>query len=186
MEIIDYNKWVHDTHFQKKFDIQCSKYYHISYANIVRKNMEYEDYTQHMLLILFRSWKYYTGEIQADTFTDRVVKRETIRLYKKYSNFKNKVNTLENNIEIDKECETQTGIFDIPHHDEHEEIHELIDYIITGVKENDKDICKLYLLGYSIRDIEKFTDYTYRQIQWRVKKVYNDIFKKRYQEYYGI
>lgn len=183
---MSFEEWLQDKKYQKSFDIQCFKYFNSSFAYMIRKDMTLEDFKQHMYLKIYKYWHNYNGEVQCDTYTSRVIKCETIRENKRLCNNHNKVMFRDDDWELDS-LNSKNEKKELPYHDEEKKlINEAIEYIIEGVKEPDRDICKLYLMGVSMKDIEKFTDYTWKQIRDRCKVKYKTVFRKRYEEFYGL
>lgn len=184
--MITFDEWLQDKKYQKSFKYQCFSYYNSSFAYQIRKDMELEDFKQHMYLKIYKYWHNYTGEVQADTYTNHVIKVETIRENKRLGNNHNKALFLDNNCELDR-LDSNGNKIELPCEDKERTLtNEAIDFITEGVKEQDRDICKLYLMGVSMKDIEKFTDFTWKQIRDRCKVKYSHVFKKRYEEFYGL
>ena len=68
--------------------------------------------------------------------------------------------------------------------DEYLNDEDVIEYIASGTN-NKKDyiIIKMYLLGYSMREIANHLNMSWRMVQYRLKDKYNDMMKQRFYEY---
>ena len=64
------------------------------------------------------------------------------------------------------------------------EDEDVIEYISKGTtNKEDYIIIKMYLLGYSMREIARHLNMSWRMIQYRLKNKYTDMMKQRFYEY---
>ena len=85
---------------------------------------------------------------------------------------------------IDKEVEEGETPIILKYEDEYLNDEDVIEYISSGAN-NKKDyiIIKMYLLGYSMREIASHLNMSWRMVQYRLKNKYDGMMKQRFYEY---
>lgn len=160
-------------------------YYNDSYAYL-RRHMELDDFTHELYIYILR----YKHMLTNDTplaLAKWIAKKKASRISSSLTTDKRLCNNIDSNISInnytpsDSECSLAEVLEDKPH--SFFEESEAIEYSLKYVPSCDRDICKLHLLGYKQKDILNFCDYTPRQLQYRLQKMYRPLMQRGYKEY---
>lgn len=165
-------------------EISINKLYYSNRGYFLKKYMEIDEFRNEVYLRLLKYWKFdeYNGAL--NTYLGTIAESTMLHIYQNMDRNNRKLNYDDTLERFDKEINEGESPIIIKHEDSFIREQEAIEYIAKGVNnKEDYIIIKLYLLGYSMTDIAKHLNTTWRMVQYRVKNKYNDMMKERFNEY---
>lgn len=179
-----FENYVMNKEYMNFFEITCRQFYYGELGSVIRKDMDFGDYKQEMLMHLCKTWTNYNPKYSPNTYAKIVIRSKTIRTSELLLLDKRRIHVTDGCYQLDGEEESMRD--SIPDNEvEKVNEEELIEYILSKIPECDRDVCRLYLYGYQYKQIMKFCDYTRRQLQHRFTNKYKSIFQQAYHEYMG-
>lgn len=165
-------------------EISISKLYYSNRGYFIRKNMELDEFKNECYLRLIKYWNFKNFNGALNTYLSKVVESTMLHIYQNMDRDNRKLNYDDTIDRFDKEVgEGETPII-VKYEDDYLRDEEAIEYIAKGTdNKEDYIIIKLYLLGYSMKDIANHLNVTWRMIQYRVKNKYDNMMKQRFYEY---
>lgn len=180
--MITFEDFLNNKDYVKRFEIVCRQEYNSEKAYCIRKNMTIEDFQQNMYLKLLDKWSLYNDKYSVNTFTGTVIRNQTKNMVRDLNNEKNAIHSINEKMYVELDNDTDDNNFQIKDTNTHFDFYEAIEVILEHIPPQDRDICRMYLEGIPINQLQKFTDYS-RKVLYNKMNKYKKIFQYGYYEY---
>lgn len=166
---------------------ECKKVYYSENNWVVKNNYEFDDFVNEVNIYIIKYWETRDKSYDVRYWVHLIVGSVMKDLYK--STRTDKRGEL-------SDCNLYRLDSVINEHNEHDNItvelksknyfdlHEYIKFTLNMIDNKiDKNICELYLLGYTTIKISEMVNLTPRQVRYKINNKYNKLFQESYLEY---
>lgn len=181
------NKLYNNENFMEHLLKECEKSYY-KYDNwVVRTNYEFDEFVNEVNVYIIKYWNDRDKDYSIEYWIHLIVDSTMKDLYKGLKTYKRgelnddsiyRIDSVINENSEDKNISleiTSKSNFDI---------HKYIQYVCSMIPNMiDKQICELYLLGYTTIKISEIVGLSARQVRYKINNKYNKIFQDSYFEY---
>lgn len=148
---------------------------------LVRQYMELEDFRQELYMYIIRYGNILCND-KPIGLAKWIVKKKALRISENLTRDKNRANNISSNESLDNpDSEVSNTLLSSAYTDFDE--GRAIEHILQYIPPHDRDICRLFLMGYKQKEILNFCDYTPRQLQYRLRVIYKPLFIQGLEDY---
>lgn len=166
---------------------ECKKSYYNNVNWLVRTNYEFDDFVNEVNIYIIKYWNVRDKDYSIEYWLHLIVDSTMKDLYKGLKTYKRgelndgsiyRIDSAINENSEDKNISleiTAKSNFDI---------HKYIQYVCNMIPNIlDKQICELYLLGYTTIKISEIVGLSARQVRYKINNKYTKLFQNAYFEY---
>ena len=181
-----WNEFLNDEKYSEERANHIQYVKNLYYSNtgyFLRKSMEEDDFINEVYIMIIQYWNFDNFNQSLRTYLQRVTNNTLRLIYRNMDLDKNRINYDDSLERIDKETEEDEPEVIIPTKDELFVEVNCIDYILEGIDNKlNKEILKLYLLGYQLTTIQRTLNLTRSKVRWIISK-YDKVMKDRFNDY---
>lgn len=182
------NELYNNAELMEHLEHECKKSYYSSTNWLVKSNYEYEEFVNEVNIYIIKYWSTRDTDYSAKYWIHLTIGSVMKDLYKGIKTQKRGELCDGAIYRIDTELDDKEyGYREIKAElvaKDNFDIHKYIQFVTNMIPNMiDKQICELYLLGYTTIKISKIVGLSARQVRYKVNNKYNKIFQESYFEY---